>query len=92
MALTQATATEPTPNRQPAAQEFVEVTKASVILRSGPGTNFRKLGVAATGIALPVLSREGDWLRVESDSKTAWIRSDLVKTLATQTVPQPGTH
>lgn len=83
-----APAAEPSQPAATPAPFLVEVSKSSAILRSGPGTNFRRLGLAGTEAKLPVLEWRGDWFRVaiggsempgNSADGTAWIRNDLVR-------------
>ena len=62
-------------------QKIVQVTAPVAILRAGPGTTYRKVGLAEATLKLPVKSIHDDWIEVEHSDGTAWIRSDLVREL-----------
>jgi uncharacterized protein YgiM (DUF1202 family) len=51
------------------------VQRPGVNIRSGPSANTRVLGSARKGMRLTVRNREGDWVQVESDPFSGWIRS-----------------
>ncbi len=57
----------------------VEVTSATVNLRSGPGTNYARAGQASKGQTFDVLGRDepGDWFQIKrTDGATVWIIND----------------
>jgi hypothetical protein len=56
-------------------QDIVFVQRPGVNIRSGPSANTRVLGSARKGTRLTVRNREGDWVQVESDRFSGWIRS-----------------
>ena len=57
---------------------FVQ-THANVILRSGPGPQYPKVGVAPNAYRLRVKHVAENWTEVEvPGKKSAWVRSDLV--------------
>lgn len=48
-------------------------------VRSGPGTEYDKLGLAYVGTELKVTGKSGDWYEVEFDGQKGYIASSLVK-------------
>ena len=57
----------------------VEVTSATVNLRSGPDTNYKRVGQAARGQVFDVAGRDesGGWFQIKrSDGNAAWIIND----------------
>ena len=75
---------------QAAANQTAVVTNAQVNLRSGPGTNHGVVGQAVQGNRLPVLSREGDWYRVQrSNGQAAWVAGWLVRVESSPTQQPP---
>ena len=70
------TAEPPTPTPQVAQ---VEVTAATVNLRSGPGTNYNRVGQASRGQTFEVLARDenGEWLQIQRpNGNNAWVIND----------------
>jgi N-acetylmuramoyl-L-alanine amidase len=96
---TQVTTSVPSiPTQTPTTSEVAVVTATHVNLRGGAGTNFPIQGQVNQGDKLPVLGKQGDWLKVKkSDGKEVWIagslaRVETVAAAATQpTVPTPTT-
>lgn len=79
------TATElpPTPTRTPTSQgrAFVEAKFPDANVRSGPGTDFDRLGVIQPGEQYFVIGRRFSWLQIEypnSPTRTAWVFQDVV--------------
>ncbi|MFZ5899628.1 MAG: SH3 domain-containing protein [Bacillota bacterium] len=76
---------EGTVARSGGASQVAVVTGPAVNLRSGPGTNFSIAGKASQGDRLTVLAKQGDWLKVKTNTGlTAWVAGWLVnvKTVA----------
>lgn len=48
-------------------------------VRSGPGTDYDKLGLAYVGTELKVTGKSGDWYEVEYNGQKGYIASSLVK-------------
>jgi hypothetical protein len=67
----------------PASEEKVQVLAASAVLRAGPGMHYNKVGTARAELQFLVKGSFDNWIEVRTGtgSKTAWIRSDLVKPL-----------
>ncbi len=70
----------------PAGNLAVAVMAENVVLRSGPGTEFRKLGVVHAEMKMNVKQWKADWFEVELpemlfDTNSAWVRGDLVKVM-----------
>ncbi len=65
------------------------VSASRVQIRSGPGTNYRVVGVAEKGDRVEARGRQGDWLKIAPLPQcTLWISRDYVKPI-TATVPKP---
>lgn len=70
-------------NAPQASPSTVVVKGKAVNLRSGPGTNYAKVGVVFQGTRLTVLGRSGSWYRVKlANGKAAWIAAWLVSPLS----------
>lgn len=54
-------------------------TTASANMRSGPGSNYRKIGGAPRGTKVTVVERRGNWVKVKAGGKTGWIHKSLLK-------------
>lgn len=64
-----------------AQAEMLSVNSDAVNLRSGPGTNFEIKWEYGKGFPLRVLSKKGDWIRVEDFEKdTGWVYKPLLTT------------
>lgn len=61
-----------------AATGVATVNVASSALRVGAGESTDRVAVANRGATLPVLARNGDWIRVQLDGRTAWVNQDDV--------------
>ncbi len=59
---------------------IIYVKVDSVNLRSGPGTNFKRIGSVPQGAKLIVLEEKEDWLRIrQEDGKEGWIKGEFTK-------------
>ncbi len=57
-----------------AAGKTAIVSATSLNVRSGPGTNYRKVGAAVKGAKLQVLDQKGNWYKVKlSNGKSGWV-------------------
>src|ERR1700730_9220175 len=65
--------TEPASSAQ--KEDIVFLQRPGVHIRSAPSTNGRVLATAPKGTRFKVTNREGDWVQVESDRFSGWIRS-----------------
>lgn len=54
------------------------VATAGVNIRSGPGTNYARLGMLQPGQSVEVTGRQGGWVKVTWNGRTAWIISDYL--------------
>jgi cell wall-associated NlpC family hydrolase len=62
------------------ASRSATTVASSVNLRKGPGTSYGSFGKLASGSALTLVARSGDWIQVRSPRGTlGWVRSDLLK-------------
>lgn len=78
-----ATAPPPSPTRTPTSQgpAFVEALNPDANVRSGPGTDFDRLGTIQPGENYIVIGRLSEWFQIEfplSPSRTAWVFSGVV--------------
>ena len=66
----------PTPTPLPPPQ--VSVTARTVNLRSGPGTNYPRVGQAHQGQTFDVIAKneDGSWLQIDNEGKTVWVIND----------------
>jgi hypothetical protein len=92
------TAEPPTPTPQVTQ---VEVTAATVNLRSGPGTNYSRVGQASRGQTFAVIARNGngDWLQIQRpNGNSAWVVNDrrwtqpigdIMSVAVAQNIPAP---
>lgn len=62
-----------------ATKQVAVVTATDVNLRGGPGTNYPVVGQATIGDKLPLLDRQGDWLKVQANGQAVWIANWLVR-------------
>ena len=59
---------------------YMAVAKPNVIVRSGPGTNFRNVVQVSTGTTGKVLDAESGWVKLQFPKGTVgWVREDLLK-------------
>jgi hypothetical protein len=56
-------------------EDIVFLQRPGVHIRSAPSTTGRVLATAPKGTRFKVTNREGDWVQVESDRFSGWIRS-----------------
>jgi hypothetical protein len=66
----------PTPTPKPNPQ--VKITADLVNLRSGPGTNYAKVGQAKKGQTFDILGKNsnGSWYQISANGKTVWVIND----------------
>ena len=85
------TATPSSPTRIPPAT--VVVNADGVNVRSGPGTDFAKIGLLSSGAEANVIGRYGDWWQIEyADAQVggapAWVASWVVTAFNVEGVPE----
>lgn len=76
-------------------QQDIRITVKSELanLRSGPGTNFDKLGQAVKGDTLLLLEVQNDWYKVKTpDGKTAFVAAYLVNSPAALPAATPAAN
>jgi hypothetical protein len=59
-----------------------------VNLRSGPGTNYIRLGYLEPGAEAQVTGCYGDWWQIEHDGAPCWVYGEIVNAFNTEDVPQ----
>ncbi|WP_422123082.1 SH3 domain-containing protein [Planococcus sp. X10-3] len=60
----------------------IEVSEASINVRSGPGLSYPVIASMKKGDAVEVVSKSGDWIEVAISGETGWIASWLTKSSA----------
>lgn len=73
--------TEATPEPTvPAETGTVAVDGRNVLnVRSGPGTDYDKIGALENGETVVILGRDGTWLRIEYEGREAWVYSKYIQ-------------
>jgi N-acetylmuramoyl-L-alanine amidase len=56
----------------------VIINEDNLNLRSGPGTNYERIGQVNAGERYPFIDQQGDWVEIQLDSYNAWVSSDYV--------------
>ncbi len=60
------------------------ITGSVVNIRSGPGTNYTKVGAITKGAQVEVIKQAGDWCEIRfAGNKTGWVSSSLISVKAT---------
>lgn len=54
------------------------ITGSTVNVRSGPGTDYSKVGSVAKGDTVKILGTEGDWYRISIGNVTGYVSADYV--------------
>lgn len=65
------------------------VATANVNIRSGPGTNYKSLGMLNKGQTIVKTGSSGQWAKVLYNSKTAYIMATYLKTYSGSATPAP---
>ncbi|GGB28522.1 hypothetical protein GCM10011409_02310 [Lentibacillus populi] len=47
-------------------------------VRTGPGTDYQKIGSVNTGEAYPVIQQQGEWVEIQLTDGTGWITTEFV--------------
>ncbi len=66
------------PPTAPPVKPGVTVGSGGVNVRSGPGTNYTKLGYLEPGSQADVTGRYGDWWQISYNGAAGWVFGDLV--------------
>ncbi len=82
-----ATPTPPTPTEVPVTP-VATVGENGVNVRSGPGTNYTKLGYLEPSAQANVIGRYNDWWQVQYNSGTGWVFGELVTASDADSVAQ----
>ncbi len=54
-------------------------TKGKINIRSGPGTQFKKVGEAYYGVVFDTVTRKAGWVKVEHESGlVGWVKRNLL--------------
>jgi N-acetylmuramoyl-L-alanine amidase len=54
------------------------VTQNNLNVRSGPGTNYEKIGQLNANESYPVLTKQNDWVELQLDGYTGWVSTDYI--------------
>ena len=81
---------EPTsvPTTVPSAVETMVAGADGVNIRSGPGTNYERLGYLDPGVQAEVIGRYGDWWQIRYNDAPGWVFGELVTVSNADSVPQ----
>ncbi|MBO4311236.1 MAG: SH3 domain-containing protein [Lachnospiraceae bacterium] len=61
-------------------EDRARLIEDNVNIRSGPGTDFERLGSAYKGFDFKILSNDGsDWLKIEYDNRPAYVFAEYVE-------------
>jgi lipoprotein-anchoring transpeptidase ErfK/SrfK len=71
-----------------AAPATVVADADGVNVRSGPGTDFAKIGFLSPGAEAKVIGRHGDWWRIDYAGAQAWVASWVVTAFNVEGVPE----
>jgi len=84
------TVISPPPTQMPttAAPPTVVAGAVGVNVRSGPGTDFAKIGLLGSGAEARVTGRYGGWWRIDYAGSPAWVASWVVTALNVEGVPE----
>lgn len=65
---------------EPALTGTVTVDRGNVLnVRSGPGTDYDRIGSLENGVTVVILEQEGTWLRIEFEGQEGWVYSKYVQ-------------
>lgn len=67
------------------ACNYVVTAKSGLNVRSGQGTNYKKLGTLACGTNICVESISGNWAKISYSGKTAYVHTDYIQKITTAT-------
>jgi lipoprotein-anchoring transpeptidase ErfK/SrfK len=82
------TSLPPTKISPTAAPAMVVAGAEGVNVRSGPGTNFAKIGLLGPGAEARVIGRYGDWWQIDYAGSPAWVASWVIAAYNTESVPE----
>ncbi|MFL7793319.1 MAG: SH3 domain-containing protein, partial [Anaerolineae bacterium] len=83
-----ATPLPPTQVSPTAAPATVVAGTEGVNVRSGPGTDFAKVGLLGPGAEAPVIGRYGGWWQIDYVGSPAWVASWVVTAFNVDRVPE----
>jgi lipoprotein-anchoring transpeptidase ErfK/SrfK len=83
-----ATPLPPTQIPPTAAPAMVVAGTDGVNVRSGPGTDFAKIGLLSPGATARVIGRYGDWWQIDYAGSPAWVASWVVTAFNVEGVPE----
>jgi lipoprotein-anchoring transpeptidase ErfK/SrfK len=80
-----ATPLPPTPTPTPS---IVVTASGGANVRSGPDTNFERIGILAAGAQAKVIGRYADWWQIDYAGQPAWVYGDIVAASDVAGVPE----
>ena len=82
---------EPEPTPAPSFTPMGTIVNciSGVNVRSGPGTNYRILGLAPKGAVYTVIEKIGAWYKVDFNGKVGYISSRYLAVTVSEQLPQP---
>jgi lipoprotein-anchoring transpeptidase ErfK/SrfK len=78
----------PIPPTATQAPAMVVAGVDGVNVRTGPGTDFTRIGYLAPGAQAVVIGRDGDWWQIEYEGAPAWVFGGIVTASNVDDVPQ----
>ena len=60
------------------------ITEGGIRLRKGPGTDYQVITTLSKNMAVTILSNEGNWTKIQSQSGTGWVNSEYISSATTQ--------
>ncbi|WP_165351676.1 SH3 domain-containing protein [Priestia megaterium] len=75
----------------PAESTTYTVTASKLNVRSGAGTSYASIGSVTKGQKLSVVSKSGDWYKINYNGRMGYVSSDYVQASGTTTPPAEST-
>lgn len=60
------------------------ITEGGIRLRKGPGTDYQVITTLSKNMTVTILSNEGNWTKIQSQSGTGWVNSEYISSATTQ--------
>ncbi|MCT2343182.1 N-acetylmuramoyl-L-alanine amidase [Bacillales bacterium AN1005] len=60
------------------------ITEGGIRLRKGPGTDYQVITTLSKNMTVTILSNEGIWTKIQSQSGTGWVNSEYISSATTQ--------
>ncbi|MGG0738756.1 N-acetylmuramoyl-L-alanine amidase [Niallia taxi] len=60
------------------------ITEGGIRLRKGPGTDYQVITTLSKDMTVTILSNDGNWTKIQSQSGTGWVNSEYISSATTQ--------